>query len=211
MLWGRRQRVAGPIEAIVVPGARVYPDGRPSPALVRRAEAAAALWARHPHAVVVASGAGGEADAICALLRARGVPEAQLRREPRATSTLTNALRSADLLGDVAIAVVSCDFHLLRCRVAFRACFREVHLHPAHTARWPWRAGAREAASLPGYAARALLLYRRRRSAQASSSPSPPANRGPETLQPLSQLDESQPEEQPDSPSAPPQPPAGSP
>lgn len=112
----------------VVLGAKVWTGGAPSPALRRRAERAARLWHDGQVAAVLACGGRGshgptEAEAICAVLRAAGVPEAALYREARSTTTEDNLRFATPILRDIgapSIIVVSDAYHLPRALLVAR-------------------------------------------------------------------------------------------
>jgi uncharacterized SAM-binding protein YcdF (DUF218 family) len=122
-------------EALVVLGARLLANGRPSPAFLGRIERAAELYAQGAASLVVFSGGGQPSEARAALTHALtlGVPEAACLREELSTNTVENARHSAALLlprGVKTVVVVSDGFHLLR---AVR-CFRAFGLHPVPAA-----------------------------------------------------------------------------
>jgi len=146
--WGRAHRVERAFDVIIVPGARVYADGRPSPALLRRIEGARALWERSRGARVVGTGHRGEAACIARELIALGIPEDRLIHEPEARNTAENAARSAKLLARERVVVVTDDFHVLRCKRLFREHFPEVEVHSVSGSRFPWRNAMRELASI---------------------------------------------------------------
>ena len=123
---------------LLVPGCRVLLDGRPSPALSRRASGAAARWREalgterpgeaRPLPLLIGSGAGGEAAAIAGVARAAGVPEAAIRQEARARTTEENARFTAELLAaegvdpaEIRLIVCTDRWHLPRC---LRVCRR---------------------------------------------------------------------------------------
>lgn len=149
---------------MVVLGARLGADGGPGPALARRIAHACALCAAAPPGLVVACGAGGEAGAIAAALRAAGVPERAILEEDRSRNTAENARFAARLLrarGFGRALVVTDRHHLPRALAAFRlAGLRAEGSGP------PWGPGGRplrralvllrEAAALPATAARSL-------------------------------------------------------
>lgn len=118
-------------DALVVLGCRVYPDGRPSAALVRRAERAAELYHRGLAPTVVLTGGPNlgapvaEARVAAALCVARGVPEGALLLEEASLTTLQNAAFSARLVRGE-ILVVSDPAHLFRARRMFRRHFAHV-------------------------------------------------------------------------------------
>src|SRR3954468_24775687 len=80
-----------PLDAIVVLGAPIGPDGALSPAVAERVVAAAALWRAGGGRIVVATGGGtpgaprAEADAIADALGALGVPDVIIERASRTT------------------------------------------------------------------------------------------------------------------------------
>lgn len=141
--WGRRQRARGEVDLVVVPGCKVYADGRPSPALQRRV-LSGAREAMARGIPLVISGAAGEAEVGAALALRHGVPPERVLVEPTATNTAENAARTAALMGDVRVLVVSDDYHLLRCGWLFRRHFRQVELSAALPGPWPWRPASRE-------------------------------------------------------------------
>lgn len=171
-----------PADAIVVLGAVVRPDGRPSPALIRRADHAGALWRAGAAPVVLASGGqtSGPADgpteaALIAmhLTADHGLPPEAMLREDRARNTLENAAFSLEIAaarGWRRILLVTDDTHMPRALWCFRSVARRrgmaVTVTPsaaAHARRFGlgwWTALAWEAAALPVYAWR---LWRSRR------------------------------------------------
>jgi len=109
--------------AILVLGAAMRRDGSPGPALIRRARHAAALFHRLGAPLVLASGGFGEAEAIAAICRKAGVPEARLVLEPEARNTAENIAFSAPLLaarGVTRVTLVSDYYHLPRARLIAR-------------------------------------------------------------------------------------------
>lgn len=146
--WGRAHRAERAFDVIIVPGARVYEDGRPSPALLRRINGAEALWRRCPQARIVGTGHRGEAACIARELADRGVPHDRLIHEPAARSTAENASLSAKLVPRERVVVVTDDFHVLRCKRLFRAHFPEAEVHSVSGAAFPWRNALRELASI---------------------------------------------------------------
>jgi uncharacterized SAM-binding protein YcdF (DUF218 family) len=161
---------------LVVLGARLGPGGAAGPALLRRAEAAARVWAGGGFAAVVATGGPPgaeptEAAVLRAELVARGVPEAAILLEPRARDTFENAAFSIALLrarGIARAAVVTDAYHLPRALIVMRllgmpaAGIAAARRGPPDRAR---RAAEvlREAAALPVSAARALAFRLARR------------------------------------------------
>ncbi|HDR28182.1 YdcF family protein [Rhodovulum sp.] len=141
--------------AILILGAAMRPDGTPGAALVRRARHGAALWRAAPGAVVLASGAHGEAEAIGAICRAEGVPEDRLLLECAAHNTAQNIALSAPILaarGIAQVTLVTDYYHLPRARLlAARAGLRVAGAVPRHGIGRPHRHAwllLREAAAL---------------------------------------------------------------
>jgi uncharacterized SAM-binding protein YcdF (DUF218 family) len=119
---------ARPLTAVVL-GARVYPDGTPSPALVDRVALGVELLRRGLARRLVLSGGAPdarpcEAEVMARLAREAGAPADALVLEPKSRSTFDNARECAALLqagGDTEVLLVSCDFHLARAGAQFRA------------------------------------------------------------------------------------------
>ncbi|MBN2907897.1 MAG: YdcF family protein [Rhodobacteraceae bacterium] len=109
--------------AIVILGAAMRGPGMPGPALIRRARHGADLWQTMPDSVILASGGMGEAEAITAICRAAGVPEAQIVQEPQSRNTAQNIAFSAPILAARsidAITLVTDYYHLPRARLLAR-------------------------------------------------------------------------------------------
>ncbi|MBL3563894.1 YdcF family protein [Rhodovulum sulfidophilum] len=103
--------------AFLVLGAAMRGAGRPGPALIRRAEHAAALWQAAPETLVVTSGAGGEAEAAAAICRAAGVPPERLICESAARSTAENIAFCRPILarsGICRVTLVTDGYHAPR-------------------------------------------------------------------------------------------------
>lgn len=110
-------------DVIVVLGAGLNRNNGPGPALIRRADRAATLYASGVASTVICTGGYGygrtrsEADACAELLRARGVPDAAIVLEDRSRSTEENALYTREIMdagGWETAVVVSDGYHLLR-------------------------------------------------------------------------------------------------
>jgi uncharacterized SAM-binding protein YcdF (DUF218 family) len=114
--------------AIVLLGAMLLADGRPGPALMRRTDHAARLWAEGRAGVILATGGPEgadltEAEAMRRRLRDQGVPESAILLEPRARDTYQNALFSIPLLRAEGLGraiLVSDRYHLPRALMLFR-------------------------------------------------------------------------------------------
>ena len=118
---GMFARAPAGLDALIVLGARVDPDG-PSPALTRRLNAVMALLDDHPDAVIIASGGQGpdepmtEARCIRDELVKRGVDPDRIRMEERSTATAENLAFSRALLPspDAAVGIVTNNYHVFR-------------------------------------------------------------------------------------------------
>lgn len=124
-----------PLDAIVVLGAPLAPDGALSPILVERVDAAAALWRAGGGRIVVATGGvthgarRAEADALADGLRARGVADVLVERD--ALTTRDNARLTAALLaplGATRVWLVTQPFHGRRAAMLFRAAGLDAHV-----------------------------------------------------------------------------------
>ncbi len=114
--------------AVVVLGAKVAPDGSPSPALERRVEAAAALFQQRLAPLVIFTGGAfgaqpSEARVAQRLALELGVPAAACLLEEESHTTAENARFTAPLLrarGIQQVLLVSDGYHLARARMLFR-------------------------------------------------------------------------------------------
>lgn len=153
---------AGGGPAIVIFGAAVRPDGRPSRTLRRRVAAAARFARRDPRALFVPTGAvgrHGEAEAVvmARLLRGLGVPGERILPEPTGTDTLSSVRAVARLLRDRGgpVYAATSAYHLPRCLALLRLAGLPARACPPpafpasdrFSRRWFWR--LREAAALP--------------------------------------------------------------
>lgn len=160
-----RERAA----AIVVLGARVRPDGRPSAALERRVRLAVALYLAGWAPLLVLSGGGrqnvSEAEVMRRLALDAAVPAAALLMEPCSRTTLENATETAKLLAartPATVVLVTDGYHALRARLMFRMAGLRVIC--VHSAKVPLRPrllmAAAECLKLPISIIRALLQAR---------------------------------------------------
>ena len=134
--------------SIVVLGAGQRPDGSMGRSTAERLWAGVALYHRIGASRFVVT--GGQlvdeprpvADAMAASARMAGVPEEIIVIEPRALSTLQNALLAGDMLGDARrrpVVLVTHRFHLPRSWASFRwAGFDQLQLYPADSASAHW-------------------------------------------------------------------------
>jgi uncharacterized SAM-binding protein YcdF (DUF218 family) len=164
--------------AILIFGAAVRPDGRPSEALRQRVEAAAAFGETlaPPLPLYVPTGARGrhgpaESAVVAGILAARGVPPSRIAEEPTGTDTLSSVIACVRLLrarghaGPVFAA--TSGYHLPRCVLLLRLAGLPGRPVPAPRVpaarswlwRWYWR--LREVPAIPYDAA--LMLWARRR------------------------------------------------
>jgi uncharacterized SAM-binding protein YcdF (DUF218 family) len=118
----------------VVLGARIYPDGTPSQALVDRVRLGVELLRRgHATRLVLSGGTPdtrpAEAEVMRRLALSLGAQDQQLVLESSSRSTFENARASTPLLESRELILVTCDFHLARATAHFRA---------HHLTIWPW-------------------------------------------------------------------------
>jgi len=114
---------------IVILGAAVRPDGRASPALLRRIAGGHALAQAHPEAPIFCSGAVGrfgpsEASIMAEVLTARGVPKDRLVLDEDSRDTLQTGLAAARHIRaeGLAGAIVCTDsYHAPRSRMILHA------------------------------------------------------------------------------------------
>lgn len=114
---------------IVILGAAVRPDGRASPALLRRIEGGRILAETYPDAPIFCSGAVGrfgpsEASIMAEVLARRGIPHERLVLDEASRDTLQTGLAAARHVRahGLAGAIVCTDsYHVLRSRLILRA------------------------------------------------------------------------------------------
>lgn len=150
--------------AVVIFGAAVRRDGRPSNTLRLRVEAAVRFAARLPDTIYVPTGAVGrfgasEASVMAQLLHAAGVPPQQILIEDTGTDTVSSIRAVAALLrargypGPVYAATSA--YHLPRCVLLMRLAGLRARACPpppvpaarSFGKRWYWR--LREVPALP--------------------------------------------------------------
>jgi uncharacterized SAM-binding protein YcdF (DUF218 family) len=140
--WGERETVHAPADAIIVLGAQVHGDGRPSAALRGRVQRAVMLYhTGYAPRLILTGGVGesgiAEAAVMEAIAVAHGVPAVALVLEARATRTLESAQAVGTLVRDAgwrSVIVVSDPFHLWRSALLFRA--EELAVQTAATDDW---------------------------------------------------------------------------
>ena len=125
------------LDYLIVLGARVEEDGRPSKALKRRIDAAAQYLAENPGTVAIASGGKGtdevisEAECIRSGLVEQGVDESRILLEDRSTTTSENMRFSMALMdgGETArVGLVTNNYHVFRAvKLARSAGMENVH------------------------------------------------------------------------------------
>lgn len=154
---------AGPAShAIVIFGAAVRPDGRPSPALARRIAYGLAAAQATPDAPVFCSGAAGgqgpsEAAVMAQALRQALAPQHRLVLDEDSRDTLQSvvaACRFLRLEGLGRAVICSDGYHIPRIRMLFRAlgvvsASAPVPLIPAGPRLSRYRMRAREVAAYP--------------------------------------------------------------
>lgn len=133
----------GEVDAIIVLGALVLPDGEPSGSLRARAAAAAALFHEGRAGTIVATGAHhqqppGEAVVTRRLLLAAGVPDSAILLEEKSRNTHGNLLFARGLIPEAErVLVVTEPFHLARAlRLARIVGFAEPLPWPVISPAW---------------------------------------------------------------------------
>ncbi|MBC7950707.1 MAG: YdcF family protein [Rhodospirillaceae bacterium] len=147
-------------DAAIVLGARIQPDGTPSPATTRRvAHGLALLNSGQVGALLMTGGATTTATPEAWVMRhmalQAGAPPELVHTEDRARNTIENALFSLPLVrlhGWRRLVVVTDSFHLPRARYIFRRFGLDVDMsgaRPEQPSRHWWLAHLREAAAIP--------------------------------------------------------------
>jgi uncharacterized SAM-binding protein YcdF (DUF218 family) len=158
---------------IVIFGAGIRPDGRPSATLRHRVAAAVTLGRRIDRPLFIPTGAKGrfgeaEAAVMAALLREAGFDDNDILREETGTDTLSSARAVTRMLRELPAApVYACSsvYHLPRCRLLLWLAGVDARRCPPTAApaatglfkRWYWR--LREVPALP-YDAILMLWHR---------------------------------------------------
>jgi vancomycin permeability regulator SanA len=116
------------MDILVIMGAAVMPDGKPSGAMRRRVKGALALGRKSPDPFYIVTGGTGrygspEADVMKAELQAGGIVEDRIATEAASTDTLSSILNCASIIrehGHVdSVSVCSDRYHIPRCRWLF--------------------------------------------------------------------------------------------
>ena len=162
-LYGAEDTPIDRFDLIIVAGCRVYPDGRPSPALARRTRKAVQLWERGLASHVVFTGGLGtyaptEATAASRYARELGLPEAAILLEDSSTSTEENARFASEHYPAERVLVVSDTYHIFRIERVFGRYYREVRgVGSTPLPWWRTRGSLREVAAVGWYGLRGRL------------------------------------------------------
>lgn len=115
---------AADAEYLLVLGARVYEDGRPSAALAARLDTAYDFMQEHTEVTAILCGGQGsnepcpEAEAMYDYMVDKGMDADRLLLEDKSSNTIQNIENARALIGDEhKTAVVTSDYHLARARV----------------------------------------------------------------------------------------------
>ena len=146
------------MDAILILGAAVWPDG-PSPTLQRRTLHAAALWHQQVAPVVIPCGGLGvhaptEAATMRTILLAEGVPDHAIQLEDQSTTTFENLRNGAALMPGKRVMIVTDRYHARRAALVARYLGLEAHVSSPHLAKVPLRQNVPEALALVAYAIR---------------------------------------------------------
>lgn len=119
----KRLNAPAPADVLIVLGARVEPDGSPSPALARRLDRALACYEAGDAPVIITTGGQGkdepmpEGEAMRAYLIARGVPETAVLAETASNNTMENIEGAKAIMAEIGAetaVIVTSDYHLWR-------------------------------------------------------------------------------------------------
>ena len=160
-----------PADAIVLLGSQVYPGGKISPSLERRAEHAVALYNQGLAKHVICSGGIGdnppaEARVACGRVIELGAPPQAIVYEDRSHSTEENAANTATIMrenGWTSVIIDTDGFHLLRATLMFQRTGLISYPSPAQITTGPMNPieriahEAREAIGLIYYEAKVAL------------------------------------------------------
>jgi len=132
-----------PAEAVVVFGARVYADGRPSLAVADRVRTACTLYDQGLANIIIVSGGPGDAaihetQAMRQLAIRLGVPAGDILTDDRGLNTEATVRNTCNLFashGIHKVLVVSHFYHLPRIKLSYQRRGREVYTVPAEETR----------------------------------------------------------------------------
>jgi len=135
------RKINASAKAIITLGQSLNHDGSPSRVLVKRAEEAAAAYRELGGVPVIVSGGDPinagvtEAEVMHRLLsQARGgVPNASILMEPKALTTVQNAVYTGALLNKIGAkeaVLVTSDFHMPRALYTFEAVLKNISITP---------------------------------------------------------------------------------
>ncbi len=122
---------ARPAEAVVVFGARVYGDGRPSLALEDRVRHGIRLWRAGAAPVLVLSGAPDEVPAMARMAAEAGIPQEAVESDPEGLDTFATLAN----LRHRRVVAVSHYYHLARIKMAARRLGLECATAPCRMTR----------------------------------------------------------------------------
>ena len=131
--YGKTRQPNGIYDALIVPGCRVTPSGKPSEALEGRVRKAVELYQKGVSGVIVFTGGVGtyppaEGEVAAKFARSLGVPDSAIRIEAVSKTTLANAREAAALFPEpqkMRVLVVTDAYHVFRARRIFDRVFGE--------------------------------------------------------------------------------------
>lgn len=166
----RKERHAAPAQCIIVPGAKVWPDGRMTGTLQKRCRRALELWREDESAIIIPCGGQGadepvaEAEAMRLYFEAEGVPPARIKTECTSVNTRENLVNARKIMRDAGLrtaVIVTSDYHVQRTLWLARDVgidARGLAAPSPTTPRAYRRARLREACSWAAYAVRRVKL-----------------------------------------------------
>lgn len=108
-------------DAILILGHRLEKDGKPSEDQIRRVDCAVEHWKKIGEPLIMPCGgltpgqSRTEAEVMCELLVAQGVPREKIQLEDRSRITIENVRNAFALLGEgKRVALVTSDYHVER-------------------------------------------------------------------------------------------------
>jgi uncharacterized SAM-binding protein YcdF (DUF218 family) len=121
---------------LIIFGAAVGPDGKPSGSLSRRIQGALRTSEGHPDCLFLATGGRGkhgpaEGEVIAAELISQGIPQSRILIESRARDTLESVLYCHEILRGYPnglIIACSSNYHNPRCATLLRLLGHHVHV-----------------------------------------------------------------------------------
>lgn len=168
----RKERHVAPAQCIIVPGAKVWPDGRMTGTLQKRCCRAMELWRADESAIIIPCGGRGtdepiaEAEAMRLYFETEGVPPERIKTDCASVNTqenLANARKIMQAAGLRTAVIVTSDYHVQRTLWLAQDIGIDAQGLAAPSPTTPRayrRARLREACSWAAYAVRRVKLHK---------------------------------------------------